>query len=225
VRRIKCPQGEEARRSYSRFSAPGASADRWSVARKAICRSCHAKTHPPRDPARCRPGRPKHGNYRPVPKQEGWRPYHPQSQLSITDILAIRASPITVADLARLYGVGQETIRDIRAGRRGRTSLSFSHHTMAFPEAEKKPDDHGPSSGRRRSGAPPEQRSGSSLAGYWSANLAVDHTSASNGWPLFADQIDAAAHGRMVGTNEQQFGLSKRLFGANRLRVLFHSFD
>jgi hypothetical protein len=100
---------------------------------------------PPRKPTgfaahpelRWRPGRPKHGNYRLVPKQEGWRPYHPQSQLSVTDILAIRASPITVADLARLYGVGQGTIRDIRAGRRGRT-LARQPHVI---DERKSPDE------------------------------------------------------------------------------------
>jgi hypothetical protein len=84
-----------------------------------------------------RPGRPKHGNFRVVPKQDGWRPYHQQSQLSATDVMAIRASPITVGDLARLYGVGQGTIRDIRAGRRGRT---LTRRQPAIDDG-KKPDE------------------------------------------------------------------------------------
>src|SRR5579871_3431139 len=69
---------------------------------------------------RYRPGRPKHGNFRLAPKEPGWRPYHPRSLLSVTDVLAIRATTALASDLAQIYGCGVGTIRDIRAGRRGR---------------------------------------------------------------------------------------------------------
>ena len=69
---------------------------------------------------RHRPGRPKHNNFRVAPKEPGWQRYHPRASLSATDVMAIRASPLRAADQAKFYGVGTGTIRDIRAGRRGR---------------------------------------------------------------------------------------------------------
>jgi hypothetical protein len=69
---------------------------------------------------RYRPGRPKHNNFRLAPKEPGWRLYHPRALLSAADVMAIRASPLPATDQAKFYGVGTGTIRDIRAGRRGR---------------------------------------------------------------------------------------------------------
>lgn len=43
--------------------------------------------------------------------------------LSATDVMGIRASALCAIDLAKFYGVSIGTIRDIRAGRRGRLLL------------------------------------------------------------------------------------------------------
>src|SRR5579872_567837 len=52
VRRIQHPQGKEARRSRCRFSAPGASAARWSWSEKPTSGVLNVQSHPPRDRAR-----------------------------------------------------------------------------------------------------------------------------------------------------------------------------